>query len=990
MATTETYAYDFDPYGTNPANKIVKEQHVISANTDSDFNIIIPDYAPYYHDSLVVYKVAGDGSEVELVEGVDYYCTHKFTIATEQTRYEIYGSITMVDKDTTGTFRITYQTLGGIYTLDQSTILELLANTLTDPIITTWESLLGVPIYFPPINHLHNIEDMVGMSDVVAKLEEINQSILAGNAQMYQALLEHIQDQENPHRVSAEQTGVDGGGTLIKATAANAAQGTVDSGYMTPYLTTLHWEGIGKAYVDDHINNKNNPHGTTKTHVGLSNVQNYGIASPAQAVDTSNNAAYMTPAMTAVAMESLGTAVTDHIGDKNNPHEVTSEQIGLGNVDNFATADAAEAAAGQAQDRFMTPYGVKVYVSGVLGGFTDHIDDQNNPHRVTAMQVGLGNVQNFGIATDEEALAAEIDTAYMTPRLVGLIIDGKVGSYDQHVADKNNPHEVSASQIGLGNVQNYGVATEADIDSEATDKYLTPSLLSYAIDQIIGNTLTSHIDNKDNPHEVTSDQIGLGNVQNYGIASDVEAIDAGVTDKYMTPATSALMAASVLATFAERTDNPHQVTKAQVGLGNVENYPLATASQVEAGVGDAYVTSANVGQMLNKLRSESATTQMHEINTALFGYGTAGDYGGMYVDATKGMASLVGVYNQTKIISGKLIYNDTWGVPVRTVEVGDSTVLRGKTITNVTNTTQLSFGNNTTANFATLASDAQVNDYVVDGVMTASGTITGTLGVLVGRVKTDTGYRSLYLVKSDGNTQVYESADARNLVSLVMVSENGTVTVIASGNYGLEWPDGVVDDTRGTDSGTTYGSWVDTTPSCHFRVVRTGDVFTCSVSNFGSDSLIEVGQFDLAVLAVDDDSLTPFVGVPVSVGFQVTAANGGTVDVNALPLDRPTVVGAGSWFYWAGETFVEISDAVAKTAVVKEYQLYLSHLPESIGSCYYDEGAGMPVTANLLTCQSFFASSDNITVSGTGTLVDPYVFDLVAEPTVQDVNLPDA
>ena len=44
-----------------------------------------------------------------------------------------------------------------------------------------------------------------------------------------------------------------------------------------------------------------------------------------------------------------------------------------------------------------------------------------------------------------------------------------------------------------------------------------------------------HADNKDNPHGVTKDQVGLGDVQNFGVATQVEAEAGILTSKYMTP-----------------------------------------------------------------------------------------------------------------------------------------------------------------------------------------------------------------------------------------------------------------------------------------------------------------------------------------------------------------------------------------------------------------------------------------------------------------------
>lgn len=44
-----------------------------------------------------------------------------------------------------------------------------------------------------------------------------------------------------------------------------------------------------------------------------------------------------------------------------------------------------------------------------------HLADNNNPHGVTKTQVGLGNVQNYGIATQAEAEAGTVNNKYMTP-----------------------------------------------------------------------------------------------------------------------------------------------------------------------------------------------------------------------------------------------------------------------------------------------------------------------------------------------------------------------------------------------------------------------------------------------------------------------------------------------------------------------------------------------------------------------------------------------
>lgn len=49
------------------------------------------------------------------------------------------------------------------------------------------------------------------------------------------------------------------------------------------------------------------------------------------------------------------------------------------------------------------------------------------------------------------------------------------------------------------------------------------------------STISDHTSNKSNPHSVTKSQVGLGDVNNYGIASEAEARAAAVNTKYMTP-----------------------------------------------------------------------------------------------------------------------------------------------------------------------------------------------------------------------------------------------------------------------------------------------------------------------------------------------------------------------------------------------------------------------------------------------------------------------
>lgn len=57
-----------------------------------------------------------------------------------------------------------------------------------------------------------------------------------------------------------------------------------------------------------------------------------------------------------------------------------------------------------------------------------HLVDKNNPHKVTATQVGLGNVQNFGLATEDEAKQGISNAKYMTPSLTQAVLSANINS----------------------------------------------------------------------------------------------------------------------------------------------------------------------------------------------------------------------------------------------------------------------------------------------------------------------------------------------------------------------------------------------------------------------------------------------------------------------------------------------------------------------------------------------------------------------------------
>ena len=92
-------------------------------------------------------------------------------------------------------------------------------------------------------------------------------------------------------------------------------------------------------------------------------------------------------------------------------------------------------------------------------------------------------------------------------------------------------------------------------------------------DKVIKESLDAHIGNKSNPHNVTKAQVGLGNVQNLAPAGmPVSTAQAAAIANAKAAGTKAQ---TDLNTHANRRDNPHNVTRAQLGLATTDQVVFA-------------------------------------------------------------------------------------------------------------------------------------------------------------------------------------------------------------------------------------------------------------------------------------------------------------------------------------------------------------------------------------------------------------------------------
>lgn len=168
-----TYNYAVDYTGLNPANLISNEVHTAVSNNFRTYKVIIPEFAPFFGASVAIRHPV---SNRLLVEGEDYYLTHLYVEATKSIGRDIYGSISITN-GLSGIFEITYQTVGGEWTLPGATISGILANLMINPRIARWTQVALYPAVFPSINHNTDAVDLTGMAQIVEAIDDVTQAI---------------------------------------------------------------------------------------------------------------------------------------------------------------------------------------------------------------------------------------------------------------------------------------------------------------------------------------------------------------------------------------------------------------------------------------------------------------------------------------------------------------------------------------------------------------------------------------------------------------------------------------------------------------------------------------------------------------------------------------------------------------------------------------------------------------------------------------------
>lgn len=223
-------SYPFDATGILQSNRILDEQHSVTENNFRNYYFIVPKFAPFFADNItVVHSYLGNVRQ--LVENVDYYCALMFVGATRAIGKPIYGAITLNNLGTSGVVSISYNTIGGTWNVDHLFVIEQIAEKAYNPRTVAWEHVVDTPTVFPPIPHAWELVDLVGQTEVVAALGDIEAAILKNATDEW---INHSADHDNPHSVTKAQIGLSNVENWTIASVADVLAATSNDTLITP------------------------------------------------------------------------------------------------------------------------------------------------------------------------------------------------------------------------------------------------------------------------------------------------------------------------------------------------------------------------------------------------------------------------------------------------------------------------------------------------------------------------------------------------------------------------------------------------------------------------------------------------------------------------------------------------------------------------------------------------------------------------------------
>lgn len=405
-----------------------------------------------------------------------------------------------------------------------------------------------------------------------------------------------------------------------------------------------------------------------------------------------------------------------------------------------------------------------------------------------------------------------------------------------HLGNYNNPHEVDAAEIGLNFLQNLPVTTYMDIGTNPpTETYVTYDILDQALDSFnLGVLKTLNLVPNYPPFNPNASTNGQGDtlITYADLQQALFSTQTFNNGNVLTPQQIQQLQAHLV-----NYDNPHQVTAAQVGLGNVGNYPptyITDVQAVQAGgtPGQTYITYNILSQALSSLPVDLTADQIqallahlvnynnpHEVTAAQVGLGEVANlYPVGQTDITnvnngQAPADAYVTYNMLKLANRSLGFHTNIGVylDVTISNITETSMQFNATIKSIYNypleNAQVAFTFYPTSNISkSITTTPIAYSQAVNNVITITeGPFTASTSYSVSALLTDTTNANVS-VQSTIETASTLAVPTATTTSSTPTVTNETPPALASGTYFFDIVGAGSSDTTELDSATINGS----------------------------------------------------------------------------------------------------------------------------------------------------------------------------------------
>lgn len=189
--------YPLDPTGINPNNLVVNEPHIVD---NKKFRVIVPVNGTYFEESVVVFDTL---NQIPLTKNKDFQCTDMNSVPTSKYNKTLCETVTITNREVSNNLMITYQALGGEYSLRTDVIENIIEILKLDERPVNYNNITQLPDKFPGAPEFVDIGNGYGFEYLIGAIDRLNRVIQLGSHVRDKSFLDYIDKKiQNPRSVN--------------------------------------------------------------------------------------------------------------------------------------------------------------------------------------------------------------------------------------------------------------------------------------------------------------------------------------------------------------------------------------------------------------------------------------------------------------------------------------------------------------------------------------------------------------------------------------------------------------------------------------------------------------------------------------------------------------------------------------------------------------------------------------------------------------------